>query len=200
MEKLVAALPGAKRGYENPIVQKVVRRAMQSAALLTSNQFEDLPSQFDPQCREIYLDELARRAGSAKIFTNTHPGDIHDVARIAAVFPNVRFIFVKRTLDDILLRIYMRKYGQGNAYAYDLKAARDHVVWYYQMMDLLMERFRDIARLIHYEDLVADPAAALRTVADLCGLDASDRSPPAVGDDRNCAAPYRQFIAAELAP
>jgi tetratricopeptide (TPR) repeat protein len=199
MEKLVATLPGVKRGYESSIVENAVRRAMQSAALLTSSQFEHLPSQLDPQCREIYLDELARRAGSAKVFTNTHPGNINNVGRIAAVFPNVRFIFVKRTLEDTLLRIYMRKYDKGHAYAYDLKAAGDHVVWYYQMMDLQMERFRDIARLIQYEDMAADPATALRTAADLCRLDASDQPPPAVGDDRNCAAPYQQFIAAELA-
>ena len=199
MEQLAAALPGVKRGYENPIVENAVRRAFQRSALLTSNAFEYLPPQLDPLCRDIYLEELARRAGSATVFTNTHPGRIHDAFRIAAAFPNVRFIFVKRNLEDTVLRIYMRKYNRGNSYAYDLKSARDHVVWYHQMMDLLAKKLPDAVRIMQYEDMVADPAAALRVAADLCGLPMAGGAVPALGDDRDCASPYRQFIAAELA-
>jgi hypothetical protein len=64
----------------------------------------------------------------------------------------------------------MERYRIGNTYAYDLKAARDHVVWYHEMMDLLADRLPAIVRVIHYEALIADPAAALRAVADLCGV------------------------------
>ncbi len=195
MEQIMATIDGVKRGYENPIVENAVRRAFQGAALLTSSSFLVLPPQLDPQCREIYLEELARRAGSARVFTNTHPGRIDDAARIAAALPNVRFIFVKRNLEDITLRIYMRKYARGNAYSYDLKAIRAYVTWYHQMMDLLANKFPDIVRVIHYEDMIADPAAALRVGADLCGLPISKDHPlPVLGDDRGCAAPYREFM------
>ena len=114
------------------------------------------------------------------------------------MFPNVRFIFVKRNLEDNVLRIYQRKYAKGNFYSYDLKAAREHVLWYHQMMDVLAAMLPTIVRVIQYEDMVADPAAALRTAANLCGLPAPEASLPAVGDDRGCAEPYRQFMAAEL--
>jgi hypothetical protein len=53
--------------------------------------------------------------------------------------------------------------------------------------------------VIRYEDMVADPAAALRAAADLCGVPMTDRPLPVLGDDRDAAAPYRQFMAAELA-
>jgi Flp pilus assembly protein TadD len=198
MEGLVSGLAGVKRGFENPIVENAVRRTFQTSGLLTSIFFEHLPPQLDALCREIYIEELTRRAGSARVFTNTHPARIYDAARMASVLPNVRFIFVKRDVDDIVLRIYLRRYSAGNAYAYDLKAARDHVLWYHQTMDLLAEKLPDVVRIIHYEDLIADPAAARRVAAELCGLPAADAPLPELGDDRGCAAPYRQFIAEHL--
>ena len=199
MEKLVGTLDGVKRGYENPSVENAVRRTFQTAALLTSNFLEDLPAQLYPQCREIYLDELGRRAASAKVFTNTHPGRIYDAARMVAAFPNVRFIFVKRNIEDNILRVYMQLYRTGNAYSYDLNAAREHIAWYHQMVDLLAEKFPDVVRVINYEDMVADPAAAQGVAADLCGLAMAEGPPLAIGDDRGCAEPYRQLMAAEPA-
>jgi hypothetical protein len=172
---------------------------MQSASLLSSSSIEYLPPQLDSQCRDIYLEELGRRAGSAQVLTNTHPETIHAVDRIAAVFPNVRFILIKRNLEDILLRIYLRKYTKQNAYSYDLRSARDHIIWYYQMMDLLAEKLPNAVRIVSYEQMVAEPAAVLRIAADLCELPMSVGSPlPAVGDDRGCALPYRELMADAL--
>jgi hypothetical protein len=198
METLLATLDGVKRGYENPIVENAVLRAFQTAGLLTNKAFEVLPLKLDALCREIYVEELARRAGSAKVFTNTHPARVHDAARVAAAFPDVRFIFVKRNLDDNMLRIFMREYAVGNSYSYDLKATREHLLWYHQMIDTLVEKLPQIARVIHYEDIIADPAAALRMGGDLCGLAVKDVSLPELGDDRNCSEPYRMLILAAL--
>ena len=198
LETLLGTLDGVRRGYENPIVENAVKGAFQTAGLLTNRLFEALPPQFHSLARDIYLEELARRAGSANVFTNTHPAHIHNAARMAAAFPNTRFIFVKRDLEDTALRIYMRKYRRGNAYAYDLKATREHVVWYHQMIDLLTERLGDRALVINYEEMVTDPAGALREAADLCGLSMGDGPLPSLGDDRGCAEPYREFMAAEL--
>lgn len=198
METLIATLDGVKRGYENPIVENAIRRTFQSAGLLTDRAFEMLPPTLNSLCREIYLEELGRRAGSAKVFTNTHPARIHDAARVAAAFPSVRFIFVKRNLEDNLLRIFMRAYAVGNSYSYDLKATRDHLLWYHQMIDALVEKLPVISRVIQYEDMIVDPAAALHLAADLCGLAVKDGPLPELGDDRNCAEPYRALITAAL--
>jgi hypothetical protein len=105
---------------------------------------------------------------------------------------------VKRNLDDNMLRIFMREYAVGNSYSYDLKSTREHLVWYHQMIDALAEKLPTIARVIHYEDIIADPAAALRMGADLCGLTVEKGALPELGDDRNCAEPYRALIAAAL--
>jgi tetratricopeptide (TPR) repeat protein len=199
MEALIGTLEGVKRGYENPIVENAIRRTFQNAGLLTERAFDDLPPALDAQCREIYLDELTRRAPSAKVFTNTHPARIYDAARMAAAFPGVRFLFVKRDPDDNLLRIFMRRYARGNSYSYSLKAAREHIAWYHEMIDLLAEKLPPIARIIRYEDMVADPRGALQVCAELCGLPMTDAALPDIGDDRGCAAPYLARIKAELA-
>ena len=190
METLVAALEGVKRGYENPSVEMAIMRTFQSAGLLSSKLFEVLPATLNAQCREHYLDELSRRAGSARVLTNTHPARIHDAARIAAAIPDTRFIFMKRNLEDNMLQIYMRKYLSRNEYAYDLKSIRDHIRWYNQMIDTLAEKLPSIVRIVHYEDMIADPAAALRVAAELCGLEMPKGPLPDIGDDRGCAKPY----------
>ncbi len=198
MEKLVSTLEGVKRGYEDGIIEDTVRRACETTGLHSTIWLEDLPHALHPLCRNIYTEELAHRVGSARIFTNTHPIRIHNADLVVGTFPNARFLCIKRDVEDNVLRIYMRKYRTGNIYGYDLKAARDHVVWYHQMIDLLAQKLPEIVRVIHYEDVIAGPAAVLRVAADLCGLPMVQRPLPSLGDDRGCAAPYRQFMAAEL--
>jgi hypothetical protein len=199
MESLVSILDGVKRGYENPSVENAISRTYQDAGLLTTYTLDFLPPQFYPQVRELYAGEVARRAGAVRVFTNTHPGYIHEVGRLAQTLPNVRFIFVKRNLDDVVLRMFMRLYQRGNPYSYDLKSAREYVEWYYRMMDLMAEKLPEIVRVVRYEDIVADPGTALRTAADLCGVPITHGPIPALGDDRECAAPYRELMVAQLA-
>ncbi|HEX5232897.1 MAG TPA: tetratricopeptide repeat protein [Bradyrhizobium sp.] len=198
MEKLVSGLAGVKRGYENPIVELAVRRTFQLSALPTDSRLSQLPPPAHPLCRRIYLLELTRRTGQARIFTNTNSAGIFEAASIATVFDRTRFILVKRKLDDNLLRIYLRKYGEANAYAYDLKTAREHIQWYHQMIDLMAAKFPNIVRIVHYEDMVADPDLALRMAADLCEASVHDGHSTSITGDPDCAAPYREFISAEL--
>jgi tetratricopeptide (TPR) repeat protein len=199
MEKLVSTLPGVKRGYENASLSRAVSRASKASGLPAGvGSLEHLPPTLHSLCYGMYSEELAARAGSASVFTNTHPGRIHEADILASAFPNVRFILVKRNVDDNILRMYQRRYERGHIYTYDLKAAREHILWYQQMMDLLTQKFPEIVRIVHYEDMVTDPTAAVRLAAELCGLPMSDGPLPAVGDDRGCAAPYLQFMAAEL--
>ncbi len=158
-----------------------------------------MPPELDPLFRQNYLEELAGRAGKAQVFTNTHPGRIVGAARMATAVPGVRFIFVKRNAEDLALRIYMRYYKSGLAYAYDLHAIFRFVEWYNSMMDGIAVRFPAIVRIIAYEDMIADPSTALGAVAQLCSLPMPDGELPELGDDRGAAAPYREFMQRALA-
>jgi SAM-dependent methyltransferase len=194
VEKLVGMLPAVKRGYENPIVENVVRWTFQAGNLPTLSSLGHLPAQLFPLFRKIYQEELARRIGSAEVFTNTLPTYIHDAVRLASFIPGARFIFVKRNIEDNLLRIFIRKYRDGNPYGYNLKAAREHILWYHQMIDVMAERFAKIVRVISYEDMVLNPAETLCIAAELCGIPSWSGQFPAVAGDVGCARPYQQFI------
>ena len=194
LELLVGSLAGVKRGYECPIVENAVRRSFQTGGLPTMESLIDLPPPLSDLFRKFYGEELRKRAGSAKVLTNTLPRRSEDAWRAASEIPNARFIFIKRNLDDISLRIFMRNYESGNFHASDLRDARDHVTFCHQMIDIMADRMPEISRVLTYEELVADPAAARVLAADLCNLEVSSGAIPSIGDDRQCAAPYRHRI------
>ncbi len=198
IEQLVGRMAGVKRGYENSIVRDAVRRTFEASSLLTSSSLELLPPSLYPLCRDYYREELAHKAGSAKVFTNTTPAHIHIAGLMTEVLPNIRFMFLKRNVEDNLLRIYMARYRSGNAYAYELKAARDHILHYHAMFDLMADKFPDMVRVINYDDMVANPAAVQSLAAELCGLQIPSDAPTSIHHDAGCSAPYRQLIEAEL--
>jgi Flp pilus assembly protein TadD len=196
LERLVASLGGIKAGCEVPVVENALRKTFGDAALPPSASLEELPPPLLPSFAEVYRQDLVRRAGAARVLTNTPPGRIRDAGLIAMTVPNVRFVLMKRNPDDVAFRIYLTKYLNGNAYAYDLKTIRDYLGWYDGMIDLLAARLPGITSIIHYEAMIDDPAAALHKVAQLCGLGEIEGVAPVPGDDRGCAAPYREFLAA----
>jgi hypothetical protein len=198
LERLISTLDGIKQGYESHLVDRAVRRASQLSGLLTLSTLTDLPKSLDSEFRKHYLEELHGVAGTSKIFTNTHPGMIHSVGRVALALSNSRFIFVKRDVHDLVFRIFGKKYKSGNFYSYSVKTIVDYISWYNEMIDIWCEKLPAVTRVIHYEGMIADPRSALQAVADLCGVPMPDTPLPELGDDRGCAAPYREMMDAAL--
>ena len=196
LERLAGAIGGVVRGGETLVVEDAMRRVLKAAGAPAGHSISTLPPALHGAWRQSYFKDLRDRAGDARIFTNTLPGRIYDVPEIAALLANARFVFMKRDRDDATLRIYMKKYKAGNAYAYDIAGIRDHIAWYDRMSDVLAERLAHVSAVLGYEDMIADPQAALRAVADLCGVEAPDAPLPQLHDDRNCSAPYRDLMAA----
>lgn len=196
MERLISTCDGVKRGYENLIIENTVQQTFQEAHLPPRQRIVELPPALDELFRSNYRDELAAKAGTARVFTNTLPGQIYGTLRIASILLSARFIFVKRELDDNALRIYMRLYKSDNNYAYDIGEIREHLTWYHQMIDALVERLPERSLVIHYEDMIADPATALASAAEICGLTKPAKTLPQLGDDRGCAKPYKTFMEA----
>jgi tetratricopeptide (TPR) repeat protein len=198
LEHLAAEMKGVRRGFERRLIEPASQRASQLAGLPTISDPIELPKTLDARFREFYREELEEFAAGAGIVTDTHPAMIASVGRVAAAIPKVRFIFVKRDMFDVALRIFMKPYRTGNPYAYDIGTIFVHLSWYYDMIDLWCERFPDIAFSVDYEEMISQPGATSRRIADLCGVLAPESPLPDLGDDRNCSAPYRSFIQAEL--
>jgi len=190
VERIAGNIGDIKRGFENPIVENAVRRTFQESGLITRQRLLELPPVLDPRFRLNYLEDLENRASGSKVFTNTHPGRIFDVYRLATAIPNSRFLFIKRQVDDVCLRIFMKKYQAGHLHSYDLNATREYVDWYYQMIDGLCELFPTITSQIRYEDMISSPETVPRTLQDLCGLPLNNVTIPSLGDDRGAAHPY----------
>jgi tetratricopeptide (TPR) repeat protein len=198
LETLVGSLPGVKRGYENSIVENSVRQAFQRGALPSRVNLIELPPGLGDLFERYYREELAERAGSARVLTNTVPARNDDALRAAVEVPNARFIFVKRNINDITLRIYMRNYKSGNYYASDINDIREYLIWCHDMIDAMALKMPKICRVLSYEEMVADPASAVTQAAELCGVGAFAGVLPVIGDDRGCADPYRDHIEAAL--
>jgi len=195
LEGLVDTMDGVKRGYENPIVQNAVRRTFQLSGFLTLEALNALPDVLDGKFTEIYTEELLERAGGEKVFTNTHPGRIKDVGRMIATVPKARFVFVKRDIHDIALRIYMKHFREGgNVYAYNVRTIFEEIDWYHRMFDLCAEKIPEACIVVNYEDMIENPSLVLSQVADFCGLAMPSGPLPVLGDDRGCAEPYRGFL------
>jgi len=195
MERLISHLDGVKRGYENRIVETAVRRTSQLCGLLTIDSLNSLPSGLDEKFSEIYVEELMARADATRAFTNTHPGRISNVGRLAQTVPNSRFIFVKRDLNDIVFRIFTKQYrANTNYYGYSIKNISNYVSWYYEMVDTWINTMPEICLTLSYEDMHTDPGETLNRAAEFCGLEVSGSKLPPLGDDTGCAEPYLTFL------
>lgn len=194
MERLVGKIKGVKRGYENPILRNTARRTFQVAGLPTGDNIIELPPGLNDLCHQHYLEELEERAGSARVFTNTHPGRIFDTYRMAVMLPNVRFVFMQRDVNDLILRMFQKLYNSGNYYSYDIGAAREYIQWYHDLQNTLARLLPDHTTIIQYENMIADPRSALGAAARLCELEMSYDELPEIGDDRGCAQPYKKFF------
>jgi tetratricopeptide (TPR) repeat protein len=199
LEHLACKLEGVKRGHESRLVERAVRRTSQTSGILTTIDANDLPRALDERLREIYRQEIGEFAQGATIVTDTYPAIISYVGRIASAIPNARFIFMSRDRDDLALRIFMKHYRSGNHYAYNIKTIFEHLSWYRQMTDLWLDRLGPLAIAVAYGDMIEAPNDTLRRVAELCGRALPEGGLPDLGDDRDCAKAYRDYIAAALA-
>ena len=140
LERLVGSLDGVKRGYENPIVEDAVSRSFKTAGFPTRNRLAHMPPDFSDMFQKFYLEELAKRADTARVLTNTLPTRMEDSLRAAMEIPNARFVFVKRDLEDQTIRIFMRNYASGNHYASKIENIQDFVKWGHHMMDIAADK------------------------------------------------------------
>ena len=59
-----------------------------------------------------------------------------------------------------------------------------------------LEKLPGLTLAVDYEEMIAEPGPTLDRVAELCGAAVASGALPELTDDRDCARPYRAFIAA----
>jgi len=198
LELLLSSRDGVTRGDEAPIAAAALRRVYQASAVPAIGDFDNLSSDLYPLFRDCYVDEITRRAGSARVLTSALSDHVHHASTIASLIPNVRFVLMRRNPQDTALRMYMSKYLRGNAYAYDLKSIAEYLAWYETMIELFAQKYADISIVVTYENMLADPSATLNKVTGFAGLSTGDRPKPELVDDRDVAEPYKSLMRQDL--
>lgn len=200
LERLISPVDGVRRSHERALLHDAMRQTCLEAGVTTPSVLADLPSSHAASFRRHFRQQLAIPAGQlTQAVSNTNPYHIQDVLPAAALLPGARFAFVKRDIDDITLRIFMKRYASGNHHAYDVAMITDYIAWYNQMIDALAERLPDTSTVIRYEDMIAAPAATQHNIAQLCNIELTGAPLPDLGDDRGCATPYAAHLKAARA-
>ena len=110
LECILSKVGGIKCGYEKPIIERSVRKTMQSSGLLTLESLLAMPSVLDEHFTENYKRNLRQRAAENLVVTNTHPRKIAAVGRMFQTVPNSRFIFIESNPSDTAIKIFMTHY------------------------------------------------------------------------------------------
>jgi tetratricopeptide (TPR) repeat protein len=196
LEKLLGSIPGVTKGFENLDHYVVLSRCLHRAGYPPlSDDFDSLPKELDGSFRHLYADYLRKRLGNAQVMTNTHPGLIEDASSLGRLLPSARFIFVTRNRIDHAFRIFGSVYREGHSYAYNLGTISEYLSWYNEMVNLAHTKLPSRSLVVEYEDIVANPFSVAKEICPFLGLNLS--SPvglPEIGDDRDCSAPYQEFM------
>jgi tetratricopeptide (TPR) repeat protein len=190
VEQFLKAFNAVRCGHENLLVQSAVRLSNQLSGYLSSGNFASLPADAYPVFSRIYGQELRRRAGHAAVFTTSSPGLLDHVPRILAAMPRSKFVFVKRDVNDLALRIFFKKYERGHYFSYDVSKIYSYIAFYHALIDIYLNRFPENSILVRYEDMVANPSTTAHRLAQFCSIDEELDVVPDVGNDVGCSAPY----------
>ena len=139
LESILGILPDVHCGFESPILKNVTQTTYMEAGLPVHLYAFQLPRSTDAIYLDLYKKDITSRVGEKSFFTSTNPGRIYDIYQMARIIPNMRVVFVKRDIDDVIYRMYRTLYRKGKAYSYNLDAAREYVKWYYSMQDKYVE-------------------------------------------------------------
>jgi tetratricopeptide (TPR) repeat protein len=118
-----------------------------------------------------HITHLQRLADGASRVTDKMPDNILHLGVIALLFPAARIIFCRRDARDTCLSCFFQKFGEGNAFSYDLADCGCR----HLQIELLAEHWRRVLSVpmltVDYEALVADPEGESRRLIEFLGLD-----------------------------
>ncbi len=130
------------------------------------------------ELRRLYVSELTKAGFDpmAKTVVNKLPLNIIHVGLISRIFPEAKFILALRHPADAVLSCFMQDF-QLNASMAHFLTLKDSAALYDAVMSL-WGQYRDLLSLnvadVRYEELIADPQAALSDVMGLLELDWED--------------------------
>ena len=132
---------------------------------------EEWDMEFARQLADRHIAHLQRLSGRALRVTDKMPNNILHLGIIAVLFPAARIIFCRRDPRDNCLSCFFQRFGEGNAFAYDLADCARRFL----EIERLAEHWRRVLPLsmltVDYEALIGDPEGESRRLIEFLGLD-----------------------------
>jgi tetratricopeptide (TPR) repeat protein len=168
--------------------------AEERAANLSAAELAQVAADFI-EIAEEYMHEDGRSvAGGITHVVSADPRNSWRLPFIRRVFPQAKFIHLKRHPLDNCLACYFRNFaGTAHAYANDL----EDTGFYYLQHQRLVSYWRDALKIpmleIRYGDLVGDPAATLRGMLNFLGLEMPDAKLDRKGYDSSQVGRWKHY-------
>jgi hypothetical protein len=165
-EQIIAAHPAAKGAGElsfwNQAVQERSSDIRQGLLAETARK----------QLAQAYLRALASQGGDARRIIDKAPINSDYLGIIHSVFPNARFIYMRRDPVDTCLSCYFQKFSIALNFTMDLQ----DLAHYYKEHRRLMAHWRAVLPPgtildVPYEELISDQEGWSRKILDFVGLD-----------------------------
>jgi tetratricopeptide (TPR) repeat protein len=143
-------------------------------AVLTRNRdrpIKEWDMEFARQLADQHISGLQRLAGGALRVTDKMLDNILHLGIIPVLFPSACIVFCRRDARDNCVSCFFQRFGEGNAFAYDLADCARRLL----EIDRLAEHWRRVLLLpmlsVDYEALIADPEGESRRLIEFLGLD-----------------------------
>lgn len=124
------------------------------------------------QIAEKYVNYIIKECPSAKRIVNKSITNFHWLGFLALIYPNARFIDLRRNPMDSCLSTYSKNFnGESQSFAYNLSELGEYYVEYLSLMVHWNSLLEDRILSISYEEIVNDTEGQARRVIDFLGLE-----------------------------
>jgi hypothetical protein len=177
IEQILAAHPMAWGTGESSHIERAFAEAMPGQGLGATFPNSDISGATLQRMGEMCLAEMRSASPGAARIVNKSISNFLVAGLIHLAMPSARFIHVLRDPLDTCLSCFSTLFaGSHLPYTYDLK----EIARYYKAYAFVMQHWRSVIpsdRLLEmrYEEIVTDPAPAVRRALDYCGLNWHER-------------------------
>jgi tetratricopeptide (TPR) repeat protein len=170
VDQIICTHPAARGVGESPFWPHAMRE----------HESQVLEGRFDDELRETlaksYLRTLEARSGDALRIVDKAPTNSDYLGVILSIFPNARFIYMRRDPIDTCLSNYFQAFALTASYTLDLS----DLAHYYKEHQRLIAHWRAALPAgsildVPYADLVSDQEGWTRKILDFIGLDWDQR-------------------------
>ncbi|MDE4305636.1 sulfotransferase [Phaeobacter gallaeciensis] len=107
-----------------------------------------------------------------RAYVDKMPENYRYIGFLKTAYPHCRIVHVRRDPRDVALSMWKSHFtGTALSYTYDQTGLARRVGLYARLMQHWQTVFPDQILTVDYEDLVTDPVAGSRAIAEYCGLD-----------------------------